>query len=334
MNLAQRVCAALSLLLCLLLAALFALRPPFAGMITVYPLWGWAVPGILLGLLALSRQNRRPGLAVLGLWLVVVAVEAEEPRYMARLWWQQLTGYEAACPDEMSALRVVTLNCDGGNPRAAAEVLPFSPDIVLLQESPAKAELQDVFPAEDGWEMTVGPDASIIVRGTLEPVALPLHESGTLTLARVQPSAVQPPVVLTVISTRFFLPPLRLDLWNDEARFVISETVAVRTWQMERVAEYAFAGVAQGPTIAGGDFNTPGGDALFRRLKPHLRDAWPPAGVGWPNTIINERPFSRIDQVWISRHLKACHARVHRTMYSDHRMVVFDLALAAAPAGD
>ena len=69
------------------------------------------------------------------------------------------------------------------------------------------------------------------------------------------------------------------------------------------------------------------GARLFRILKPHLRDAFAEGGSGWPNTIINDTPWSRIDQIWISHHFAVRSGQVLRTEYSDHRMVVIDLVL-------
>ena len=56
--------------------------------------------------------------------------------------------------------------------------------------------------------------------------------------------------------------------------------------------------------ILGGDFNAPQGDAAFRPLAPRLRDAFRDGGQGWGNTITNDTPFLRIDQVWVSDEIR------------------------------
>ena len=81
------------------------------------------------------------------------------------------------------------------------------------------------------------------------------------------------------------------------------------------------------PLIVGGDFNLAGNDALLRRLKPRLHDTFLVAGTGLGNTLINEFPFVRIDQIWASDHFQPLQVTVHRTQYSDHRLVVADLIL-------
>lgn len=82
------------------------------------------------------------------------------------------------------------------------------------------------------------------------------------------------------------------------------------------------------PLIVGGDFNTPPGDSLFRKLRPRLRDSFPEGGIGLGNTIINDIPLSRIDQLWVSRHFRIHSVLVRRTEHSDHRLVICDVSLA------
>ena len=48
-------------------------------------------------------------------------------------------------------------------------------------------------------------------------------------------------------------------------------------------------------------------------------------GRGWCNTIVNEIPFARIDQIWVSDDFQVHSLRVVKTMHSDHRMVICDL---------
>ena len=68
-----------------------------------------------------------------------------------------------------------------------------------------------------------------------------------------------------------------------------------------------------------------GGDGLFRGLRAHFRDCLAVAGQGWPDTITNEYPFSRIDQVWVSEGFEVVRHWVARTVNSDHRMVICDV---------
>jgi endonuclease/exonuclease/phosphatase (EEP) superfamily protein YafD len=81
------------------------------------------------------------------------------------------------------------------------------------------------------------------------------------------------------------------------------------------------------PVVVGGDFNEPGGDPLLRSVLPGLRDCFSVAGVGWGDTLINELPVWRVDQIWVSEHFRSEIVRARRTVNSDHRIVVCDLSL-------
>jgi endonuclease/exonuclease/phosphatase (EEP) superfamily protein YafD len=85
------------------------------------------------------------------------------------------------------------------------------------------------------------------------------------------------------------------------------------------------------PVIVGGDFNIGGRDALFRRLRPRFHDAFREGGIGWGDTLINEFPFIRIDQIWVSDHFRAASVVARRTEHSDHRMVICDLVSVRNP---
>ncbi|MGC8784761.1 MAG: hypothetical protein ACP5RN_10320 [Armatimonadota bacterium] len=51
------------------------------------------------------------------------------------------------------------------------------------------------------------------------------------------------------------------------------------------------------------------------------------AGAGWDNTITNEYPFHRIDQIWLSPNLRPLRVRAYRTQHSDHRIVMCEVRL-------
>jgi endonuclease/exonuclease/phosphatase (EEP) superfamily protein YafD len=80
------------------------------------------------------------------------------------------------------------------------------------------------------------------------------------------------------------------------------------------------------PTIIGGDFNAPAGDAVFRVLEPDLTDAFATVGAGWGDTFPNKTPLLRIDHIYANDQLTPVRARTVETVNSDHRMVVVDYA--------
>ena len=71
--------------------------------------------------------------------------------------------------------------------------------------------------------------------------------------------------------------------------------------------------------------NAPAGDAIFRLLQPHLRDTFLDGGLGWGDTIVNDIPLQRIDQVWVSPTFRTAEVVARKTQNSDHRIVVCDL---------
>ena len=81
------------------------------------------------------------------------------------------------------------------------------------------------------------------------------------------------------------------------------------------------------PVICGGDFNAMQGDPVAATMAPRLRDSFAEAGKGWGNTIVNDMPGLRIDQIWVSAQFKATTLFAHKTVDSDHRMVICDLIL-------
>ena len=74
---------------------------------------------------------------------------------------------------------------------------------------------------------------------------------------------------------------------------------------------------------AGGAART---DRSLRPITAFLQDGFGEAGIGWGNTITNNLPVHRIDQIWISQGLRALAVSARRTRHSDHRMVVCDIA--------
>jgi hypothetical protein len=319
-------CGIVSVATCVFLVALYTLRPPGWDPITIWPFVFWAWPGVVFGLASLSRAAKRRSLLVAAVWVIALLAIPEEPRALLRSVGH--SGEEAwrAARAEGRALRVASLNCGAGSVGAARELLAHDPDIVLLQERPGMHELEDVFEEASGWQGTGTLDTAVFVRGELEALPPVPRQQLIICLARVQPSCLDPPQELIVASIHLFLPATRADIWRPSTWREAEQTRAVRAGQMARVAAHAAAARGR-PTIVGGDFNTPGGDGLFRPLRHYLRDAFPEAGVGWPNTMVNDSPVSRIDQVWTSAQLRATTLRAVRTRNSDHRMLVCDLVL-------
>ncbi|MBI3946045.1 MAG: endonuclease/exonuclease/phosphatase family protein [Armatimonadetes bacterium] len=310
----------LSLALCAALAACYALRPDACAAVTLFPVWAWLAPGLVLAWAGWGRAQRRFGALVLLAWLGYLVAFAEEPRSLVRGW---LRGDAQGASRAAATIRVVSLNCAGGSEVAAAEVAGAYPDIVLLQESPGRAAVEALgrrlfgAHAAAAWSR----DESVLARGALLGAA-PSGRHGPGTRARVRlASGTQ----VDVVSVRFVPPVARMDLWNPSCW---RDQAANRRARRDEVRSLAgrLAGISpETPLVVGGDFNAPAGDATFRLLRPRLRDTFREAGLGWGNTAVNDFPFHRIDQIWISRHFRAVAVTARKTQHSDHRMVVCDM---------
>lgn len=314
---ARAVMLSLSVLLCVAVSFCYWLRPDSCAAVTVLPTWVWLALGLVLTGLGWNRTGKRSFTVVAFLWLLFLLVFVEEARSLIRFRRLRRDG---------NALRVVSLNCAGGSKDAAAEVEQYRPDIVLLQESPSRNEVKDLarqlFKEDAGFVW--GVDASIIARGKVVPVDLPVRLRTDFVQARVQLTS---GVELEVISLRLLPGVVRMDLWSRSCWQAHAEHRRAQREQLQAVAQQIDAVPHTTPLIVSGDFNAPAGDAIFRLLQPRLHDAFKEGGTGWGNTILNDTPVLRIDQIWVSERFRAMAVVARRTKHSDHRMVVCDLVV-------
>jgi vancomycin resistance protein VanJ len=319
------VILAASALLCLALSLCYASRHDGCAAVTVFPVWLWLVPGLFLAALGWSRASRRLVAGVVALWLLYLLAFADEPAGLLRRRAWPAPGWEAY-RKRGEALRVVSLNCGGGLPEAAAEVVVYEPDIVLLQESPGRRDVQrlarQLYGAEAG--ALAGPDGSILVRGRLTPRPLPPLLRSYFVQAHVRLTT---GIEVEVFSLRLAPALVREDLWSPDCWREQTANRRGRRGQLRDIARQIDALPGGTPLIVGGDFNAPAGDAVFQLLQPRLRDAFREGGTGWANTIMNDLPVHRIDQVWTSDHFRAAAVVARPTRHSDHRLVVCDLVL-------
>lgn len=322
----RRGLLASSALLCLALAILYAGQWDGAAAVTIVPPWLWAVPAGLLVLTGWSPPNRRFALIVMGGWLLFLALSTEEPRSLVR-GWCSASSEDPADGKHGCRIRIVSLNCAGSQIAAARETKAYHADVVLLQESPRREEVEnlarELFSEHPGC--LPGLDTSIIVRGTIHPAVRSERRHLFFTEARVRLFNGEE---LEVFCVRLSTPAVRIDFWK---RGCWQEQQAIRLerkQQLREILQRVRALPAGCPVLIGGDFNAPHGDATFRLMPANFHDAFGGAGIGWCNTIINEMPFSRIDQIWIDQHFEALSLAARRTQHSDHRMVICDVRLA------
>ena len=300
--------------LALILAASYHARPDSLAALTILPAWAWlslAAPGFLV----LRRKHRVLSVLFVTAWIFFMGLHVEEIRSAVRGWISPVG--EIKPPQ---SLRLATLNCGGGQPAALAELMPFAPDVIFLQEPPprpaAEAFLREIYGAEGN--MLYDPDTAILVRGTLEdarPDRSPILYSHAIAhlsdLGKIH-----------LVSLRLPTGHVRVDLWNPSCW----ETHARhRRHQLAQLRQIAAELPESAPLFVAGDFNAPQGDKLFSLLPANLHDTFAVAGKGIGNTILNEFPVLRIDQIWVSQDFEALQSFARKSRASDHRLVVSDI---------
>jgi vancomycin resistance protein VanJ len=301
----------ISLVLC------YTLQPDSAAAVTLFPAWIWAGIGIVATLLLLFRAKRplerRLVGAGLALWALFLGIFAEELRSS----WRMLL------PATKGDIRVITLNCAGGDPRAAEEVIAYKPDIVLLSEAPKDEHLaplcEKLYGTAGGFAS--GFDCAVLARGKVRTAPMTTRERGPLALAFVTLPGTQKEIACATL--RLPPPVFRYDLWNPDCWSAQQENRAVRRAKLVEVLATLQKYVpSEMPLILAGDWNAPQGDAIYRLLPHTLSDAFTQAGRGWGNTAINEIPVLRIDQIWASVFFQPTRVEAFTTQNSDHRLVL------------
>jgi endonuclease/exonuclease/phosphatase (EEP) superfamily protein YafD len=312
-----------SVLLCGLIAAAYAIRPDALAAATVFPIWAWLVPGGLLAGIGYSWETRRFAFVVLAAWLLTLAVFADAPLALLR-FDTAITPGSPAGKERGRVLRVISLNCGGGNIRAVEELAAYQPDLLVLQESPGRTQLEEAAKKLFGDEAAVvwSADASIVARGKLAAQPMSSGLAGNAVRARW---VLDKQTELDVVSLRLEPALVRADLWSPDCWQAQTANRRKRLAQLQAIVQEIERRRSQTPLLIGGDFNAPPGDAVFRLLKPLCRDAFAAAGRGWGNTITNDFPFLRIDQIWLGDELTPVDVVAVKTKNSDHRAVVCDL---------
>ncbi len=305
-----------SLTLCGLLlvpvAVAYAWRPDALAGISIWPPVCWVALGLPTSLLGALLRRQRKAWLLPAAWLFFAVATADElPAALRR-----------RAPAVGADLRVVTLNCGGGQDAAAAEALALQPDLVLLQESPSRPALEHLVAVTWGRPSAVawGPDGSVLARGQV--VGQP-RQASHFTAVRIRLTSGRE---VAVVSLRLMPVPLDFDLWSARFQRDMRAHRAAQRRELAEIAALLEQVPASVPVVLGGDFNAPPGDPVFRPLAPRLCDGWRRAGVGWGDTILNDLPVSRIDRVFVSEHLRPLRLAAGRTAASDHRLVVAEYA--------
>jgi len=292
--------------------------------VTFFPAWLWLIPGLAFAFLALLHK-RRPALIMICCWLLFLILMVEEVHTIGRGLFINEQKIESL-RQQGKALRVIALNCAGANADAAKEAISYKPDILMLTESPSKADAGKLAKELFGTQAAMAWDheATIIARGTVISRSLDKHSAAFMTMARI---TLQNGCQIETISARLLPAYIGLNLFSPYNWKLHRENRIEHHKQISKVLEQIKLVPESMPIIFGGDLNVVAADGSLNPLKPRLRDCVRSAGVGWPNTAPNEIPLVRIDQIWTSLHFKVLSARAVKTQNSDHRMLICDLQL-------
>ena len=304
------------------LALAYGWRPEALAALTILPAWVWlglALPGFP----GLRRRHQPHSMLFLASWTAFMGLHVEEIRSVARSWISPIHEQKPA-----NALRFVTLNCGGGQPAALREVGRLDADIIFLQEPPPQSDVEAFLHETFGTnaDFIYDLDTAILARGTLTNA-----KRGDSRLFYSHAIAHLPDGEdIHLVSLRLATGNVRIDLWNPACWNIQRHH---RRTQLDQIRRIVAECPKTAPLVVAGDFNAPQGDKVFSLLPAMLQDTFAVAGKGIGNTILNEIPVLRIDQIWASRDFLPLQSFALRSQASDHRLVVGDVGRTTAPRG-
>lgn len=313
---------AISGFLCVILFAAYSFQPDFCAALTFWPAWIWMLPGIALCLVA-TGVSGRTRLCVAFVWMLFLSLMAEEAVGLLRSCVCPGKDGRTSCREGI-CFRVVSLNCEGGNFDAAEGLLPYAPDVVLLQESPPIEGLRILTKrlfADEG-EFVLDGDTAVLARGRVTKTEVSHERRLLMTGARIVL-----PMGLEVEAISLHFPPpasatnlLSPDCWREHRQD--------RKERLERIAaiDKHLLTISQDvPVVVGGDFNAKPWAGATRILSRRLYDTFGKNGFGWPGTGPAYFPFWRVDQIWVSKDFKTISVHSKNCANTDHRVVICDL---------
>ena len=313
----RTVAAYLSLALGIGITVAHAVQSDWLAPVTMIPAWMWLVPACLLALVARPILSRKLVVVTLLVWIAFVILYAEEARSLVR--FRTLSERQ---PSDATA-RIATLNCNIGSSDAVLELSEYSPDIVLLQESPSESQLPQlaVKMLGEGAEFISAGDTSILSKGKLQLISADRASHfchAVVTLPDGQQA--------DVVSLRLSPPVFDIDFLSGKFWRKHQQTRVKHRQQLQAIVNHLNESAVTQRWIIGGDFNLVGGDGSLSPLKS-FQDTFRQTGSGWCNTGTNDYPLFRVDQIWVKGGLVSTVNKTFKTKHSDHRAVVTDLLI-------
>lgn len=285
-----------------------------------FPQAVWALPGVLLLLLAFAIDRR------LALVLALCVLWVLGPLMGLAVVFKRTT----APPEQR--LRVMTYNVKyglGDMRGVAAEILAADPDLLLLQDVGSRVT---TYPPLAKFLRTRHVEAEgfylVASRYPLSPMDYRPMGPDWYVRTRIE-DARFPVAVYNVhlMTPRDGLQEMRA--WSVDAVDEIMSSAAVRLAQVDQLNRDLDR--ESGPVLLAGDLNAPPESLVLRRLmSTRLQDAFGAAGRGYGYTYGHTlRPrwsYMRLDHILFSRDFVALDSRAGGAVGSAHRPVVADLA--------
>jgi hypothetical protein len=305
----------------LLISLAYFLAPDFVYAFTIWPFWVWTIAALWLSLIGVRKRSWKLTVGTGLVWVLLAYFFNSEVRGLVRTLRppQQF---------EFVGIWLVSLNCAGGNPAGVKDALMLNPDVLLLQESPSPTELEKLIELQPGdsedfrYDLVVGPDASILVLGTVETVQLP---KGTSNFTCVRAKLRMHNLDAFTVSLRLAPPVLRFDFWNPDCWRQYAESKAARRKELEDILAFVESQSPGAFVIIGGDFNTPPDPSIQRKLRETYTDTFADSGRGYGATAVAGFPMVRIDQIWFRGPFWTWRAGARATKHSDHLMATASL---------
>jgi endonuclease/exonuclease/phosphatase family metal-dependent hydrolase len=306
------------------LSLFYFTQPDALAALMLVPPWVWFGLGLLSFLPVIRHYRLIQFRFALMVWMTFLVLHVEQATTLWKVTQWPSRTYQSHCLNNQ-CMRVISMNCGDGGIRTVEEALPLEPDIILLQESPGVTQLEQLAMKHYGPQAIVvySWNASLITRGEL--VEKTIAEDGRFVSARVKIAGGEH---LDIVSLRLSPPSFRIDFWSSEFWKDHQRIRKVHRQEIEAVTTKLKLDSAPGPTIIGGDFNSPDYDAAFTSLHDNYRSSFSTSGRGWGGTGTNDWPLFRVDHIWTSQKnidVGACWSQ--KTKHSDHRMVIADLIL-------
>lgn len=283
--------------------------------VTMVPAWMWLVPAAILILFARSILSRRLLVVMLLIWVAFIVLFAEEARSLIRFG-----SLPPRSPTDQT-VRVASLNCNIGSSKAALELVEYSPDIVLLQESPNFSTVikisKELF-GENASHAFTG-DTSIVANGKLERINAGMDSHFCHAVVTLEDGR-----QADIVSLRLSPPVFLLDFWSGKFWKKHHETRLKHREQLQAIVDHLNESAVTDCWIIGGDFNAVGGDGCLSPLES-FQDTFRQSGTGWCNTGTSDYPLFRVDQIWVNGNVRSTINKSFPTNHSDHRAVVADL---------